>query len=121
MNPHIQFCYSVLLICVGFFFPAIEFAVQPKDVLTILGGNGEFTVQTSPPAKTYTWHFKDKPITSENTDYGGCKTDKLFISKCLPKHVGVYMCVVTDESGEAFTSEKGTLKLGELKCYYHVS
>lgn len=77
----------------------------------------EFSVETSPTAKTYIWYFQDKQISSEDAEYSGSTTDILTIATCLPKHKGPYKCIVTDESDKKHTSESATLAMGEPIAY----
>ena len=73
----------------------------------------ELTVKTDPTAKTYTWYFEEKAIV-EADFYGGVTTDQLIIPKLIPRHKGVYKCIVTNESNERFTSREATVKISKL-------
>ena len=103
-------CYAYI----SLLYTALTILMQPKDTLTNLGDSVEFSIETSPVATTYAWHFQEKPIIAEDIDYEGYDTDKLLILKCLPKHRGAYKCILTDEAGESFVSASGTLKFGKL-------
>ena len=90
------------------------FLIHPKNVTTKPGLTVEFSIETSSKVKAYQWYFQEKPLSSEGTDYRGFTTKKLTIVKCLPKHKGAYKCVVTDESGETFTSIVASLSIGKV-------
>ena len=91
------------------------FLRHPKDIKTISGLGEEFSIETHlNAAKAHQWYFQEEPISSESGEYSGSTTNRLTITKCLPKHEGTYKCVITDESGQKFTSESSTLTVGEL-------
>ena len=87
---------------------------HPKDIVTELGLRVIFSIETSRTATEHQWYFQQQLISSEDVTYNGFTTDTLTITKCLPKHKGVYKCVVTDESGEMFMSESATLKISKF-------
>ena len=81
----------------------------------------EFQVKTSPAATTYKWFFEGSMISPESTDYEGSSTENLIITKCLPKHKGAYMCLITNEKDETLHSEAATLNIGKrmhvIECF----
>ena len=85
------------------------------NVTTKPGLTVEFSVQTYSTVRKWEWYFQEETISNEEADYRGSTTEKLIIEKCLPKHKGAYKCVVTDESGETFTSKTATLSIGTIK------
>ena len=106
----------LFLVCSSQTIPII--LKQPEDITSKPGMIIEFTIQTSSAAKTFNWYFESKSISSEETNCEGITTDILTIKKCLPKHKGAYKCLVTNKSGETFSSESATLTIGELANSY---
>ena len=96
------------------FESVFKFVTHPKTTISEPGLRVELTVKTDPTAKTYTWYFEEKPIVVEADFYEGSTTDQLIIPKLIPRHKGVYKCIVTNESNERFTSMEATVKISKL-------
>ena len=90
---------------------------HPKDIKTKPGSSVEFFIETSRTAIAHEWHFQEQTISSDDADYRGPTTERLTVTKCLPKHKGAYKCVVTNTFGKTFTSESATLTIGKLALY----
>ena len=87
---------------------------QPKNVVYKPGDKSVFSIETSKTAQAYQWYLNGTEISSEDKDYEGSKTEKLCISKCLPKHKGFYKCTVVNELNTSLNTESATLKIGRL-------
>ena len=115
MNKYSSFLFIIYITPI---LDAFKFLMHPMDVHTKPGLSVNFSIKTSQSAKTRKWYFQEEQISSEATDYGGSTTDSLVIARCLPKHKGVYRCVVTDASGKTHTSDNATLTIGEPTKLY---
>ena len=98
-------------------------SIEPKDVCCKPGEKVEFTISTAPSATTYQWYFKNQAISLP--DYEGQTSERLLVSKYLPKHRGAYWCVAGDGSGTQITSRHAALTAGNLSaqlytCNRHV-
>ena len=91
----------------------LKFVIHPRTTISEPGLKVELTVKTNPSAKTYTWYFEEEAIV-EADFYEGVTTDQLIIPKLVPRHKGVYKCVVTNESNERFTSKEATVEISKL-------
>ena len=85
---------------------------QPKNVICKPGDKLGFSVETSKTAQAYQWCLNGIQLMSDNKDYEGCISEKLFINGCLPKHKGSYQCIVVTELDTSLTTEIATLKIG---------
>ncbi len=107
------------------------FSTQPKDVCCKPGDKAELTVSTSPSDSDtkstyiYRWYFDDQAISDKlpEYEYEGQQSKSLLILKVLPKHKGVYWCIVENESGTRITSQHAALTAGTcplLLFYMHL-
>ena len=85
---------------------------QPKNVVCQPGDKLGFSVETSKTAQAYQWYLNGIEISNEDKYYDGCTTERLSISKCLPKHKGSYKCALITELDMCLTTETATLIIG---------
>ncbi len=95
------------------------FSTQPKDVCCKPGDKAELTVSTSPSDSDtistyniYQWYFDNQAISDGLPEYEGQQSKSLLILKLLPKHKGIYWCIVENESGTRITSQHAALTAG---------
>ena len=100
-------CFRHLFSCLG-----LRILTQPKSVLCQPGDKLRFSIATSKTAKAYQWCLNGMKIPTDNNDYEGCISEKLFINRCLPKHKGSYQCIVVNELDTSLSTEIATLKIG---------
>ena len=87
---------------------------RPKNVDCKPGDKLGIFIETSKTAQAYQWYLNGNEISSEDKDYEGSKTERLSISKCLPKHKGSYNCAVITELDTCLNTEIATLKISRL-------
>ena len=85
---------------------------QPKSVVCKPGSKLGFSIETSKTAQAYQWYFNGNEISHEDKDYEGCTTESLSVNKYLPKHKGLYKCVVTTELDTSLSSDMAKLDTG---------
>ena len=90
----------------------LRILTQPKNLVCQPGDKLVFSVETSKTAQAYQWCLNASKITSDNKDYEGCISEKLFINGCLPKHKGSYQCILMTELDTYLSTEIATLKIG---------
>ena len=84
------------------------------DMIGKPGTRITLSVVTAPRAKKYKWYFQEQPVSTEDTSYEGSTTDSLCINKLLPKHKGVYKCVMTGDLNVEMPSRTAYLGIGKF-------
>lgn len=90
-------------------------SIVPKDVNSKPGQKVQFSVASFPGATKYEWYFQETLISVEDDSYEDSTTSTLTIANVLPKHKGVYKCIMSDfESKEVHHSLRANLKLSKF-------